>query len=115
MLSRRYTLKGKENFVKLQKSGRIYQSQLFGLGVLARGDNNDSQFGFIVSKKISKKAVDRNRIRRILAEQVRKMIGEIKSGYDVAFLAKAGCLEKKPEELTEEVRKAILAANLFIQ
>ena len=43
---------------------------------------------FIVSKKVAGSAVERNRLRRILAETIRKNIQNFKKGYEVAIVSK---------------------------
>ncbi|MBU1015191.1 ribonuclease P protein component [Patescibacteria group bacterium] len=45
-----------------------------------------TRFGVVVSKKVAKEAVKRNRIRRLLREALRKNLGGIKEGYAVALL-----------------------------
>lgn len=46
-----------------------------------------SRFGFLVSRKVSKKAVVRNKIRRRLSEAVRLNLKDIKKGIDIALIA----------------------------
>jgi ribonuclease P protein component len=53
-----------------------------------------NRLGIIVSKKISKKAVCRNRIRRQVHEAYRLLQPEIKSGYDFIVIAKNKCLDE---------------------
>ena len=48
------------------------------------------RIGIIVSKKVAKKAVDRNRIRRILSEGVRTHIHKIKQGRDIVMVVLPG-------------------------
>ena len=48
------------------------------------------RIGIIVSKKVAKKAVDRNRIRRILSEGVRTHIHKIKQGCDIVMVVLPG-------------------------
>ena len=57
---------------------------------ILKNNLNDSRFGFIVSNKISKKAVERNKIKRRLRDIVRRSLSETKSGYDIIIEAKPG-------------------------
>lgn len=46
-----------------------------------------SRVGIVVSKKVSLKAVERNRVRRCISESVRQRISSLSSGRDVVFIA----------------------------
>ncbi|MEK7100328.1 MAG: ribonuclease P protein component [Patescibacteria group bacterium] len=88
MLSSKYRLKKKINFARIEIDGVMHQSKSFGMGIYDRKDDEPSRFGFIISTKISKKAVIRNRIKRIMSEIVRINLDKLKNGYDVLFLIK---------------------------
>lgn len=47
-----------------------------------------SRFGFVVSKKIDKRAVLRNRIKRTLRNCLQECLAEIKPGIDFLFIVK---------------------------
>lgn len=83
--------------------GAMIQSALFGFNYLFTGE--EKRFGFIVSKKVSKRAVDRNKIRRLLAEGARENMGEIKEGVFGIFLAKKTLLGKKFGEVEKEIKE----------
>lgn len=65
------------------------------------------EFGIVISKKVSKKAVERNKIKRLLAEVIRRNLKNIKGGYRMVFLTKTSILGKTLEEIEEEVKKVI--------
>ena len=102
-LPKKYRLKGSLVFKNIRKKGRLFQSESFGLGIIFRNDLEVSRFGIVVSSKISKKAIIRNRIRRIIFEVVRKMIPKMKKGHDVVFLTKPNILTKQKLETEDEV------------
>lgn len=113
MLAAKYTLKGTSNFERVEKQGRIYQSETFGLAYFDRKDKELSLFGFIVSNKISKESTLRNRVKRAMKEAVRFSFSELKPGYDVVFLAKQGVLRKSTEDIMREVKEALNGADLY--
>lgn len=114
MLASKYRLKKKINFARVEIDGKLIQSSSFGLGIYDRskdfdGENNNSEshFGFIISTKISKKAVIRNRIKRTISEVIRKRLETIKKGLDVVFLIKPVAAIKTKEELEKETYETI--------
>jgi ribonuclease P protein component len=107
MLNSKYRLKKKINFARIEIDGAMHQSKSFGMGIYDRKDNETSHFGFIISTKISKKAVVRNRIKRIMSEVIRKNLDKIKSGYDVLFLIKPSVVKLEKLLLEKETYEAI--------
>lgn len=69
------------------KKGRVFQFPFFGL-LLAENKLSVSRFNFIVSNKISKRAVKRNKIKRFLRESVKTILPQVKFGFDIVFLVK---------------------------
>lgn len=64
---------------------------------------NVSRFGFIVSKRIDKRAVVRNRIKRVLRSCIERNTGSIKKGYDFSFIIKNEAVGMNREELCRVV------------
>ena len=46
------------------------------------------RIGFVVSKRISKHAVERNHIKRLLSEAIRPVLPEISGGWDIVISAR---------------------------
>lgn len=55
----------------------------------------ESRFAFVVSNKVSKKAVVRNRLRRIFRETIRQEKDKIKKGLDIIIMALPGLQDKE--------------------
>ena len=85
MLSFRNRLKKQKDFEKIFKNGKSFKQGSLYLKI-NKNDLRSSRFGFIVSKKFSKKAVERNRIKRILREVVKERIGEVVEGMDIVIV-----------------------------
>ena len=62
-----------------------------------------SRFAFVVSTKIAKHAVDRNRMKRLLRESVHHLLPSIQSGYDVVFVTKNNFADKTSKEIATHI------------
>ena len=93
MLAKGNRIKKKKDFETIFKKGLGYKSNLLILKII-KSSFNTNRFGFVVSQKVSKKSVLRNKVRRRLAEVVRLESDHIKPGIDVVLIALPG-IEKK--------------------
>jgi len=108
MLPKENRLKKRKDFERVLTKGEIKGNDLLVLKKIENG-LQVSRFGFIVSRKISNKAVVRNKIKRRLREIVRVFLKEkrIMSGYDVVVFAKKG-IEKQDFWVIKEKTKDLL-------
>jgi ribonuclease P protein component len=86
-LQHAYRLRKNSDFQRVRQRGRRVTSQLLSL---AWSENNTEalRIGFVVSKRISKHAVTRNLIKRLLSEAIRPYFAELPCGYDLVISAK---------------------------
>ena len=91
------TLKSKR-IKEVLKEGKVLKSKNFMFLYLPSNENS-LRFAFIVSKKISKRAVKRNRVKRILKEALRLLLKKKQSwtdkSYDIVIIANKTLLKKK--------------------
>lgn len=72
MLSKEYRLETR--FIPvIAKKGKRISSELFDLKILESQNNKNPKFVFIVSKKVHKSSVKRNRIKRIFRAAIRDL------------------------------------------
>jgi ribonuclease P protein component len=114
MLAKKFKLTGAKDFDRVQRTGKVFQSTNFGIASVSRGDTNPSKFAFIVSTKIAKEAVDRNRVKRAMSESVRINSINLTPGYDVVFLAKTSIARVSTSEIMKEVVVALKNIGLSI-
>jgi len=111
MLAKKYRLKLKKNFDLVLRSREKFYSINFVLRFHKNQEAN-SRFAFVISKKVSKKAVERNLIKRRMSEVIRMSILNIISGYDIIFFAKPSVLKldykKTQDELIYLLKKSKL-------
>lgn len=113
MLAKKYRLTGRSVLEEVKKEGTLYQADSFGVLVRKRTENKPSRFAFIVSTKISKAAVERNKAKRKLREAVKQKINKVADGYDVLFLTKRNTLDRKSKDITREVEKVFKESGLI--
>jgi ribonuclease P protein component len=84
---------------------RTYSDPLFVLKI-APNSLSYSRFGFIISKKVTPLAVDRNRSKRLLRSCVEDHFSEIKPAHDHLFIIRKNLSDMKKEDVYKEIKKA---------
>jgi len=72
-----------------------------------------TRFGIVVSKKVSAKAVERNRMRRLLKEAIRAYTRELKRGVDAVIVVQPTFGAQNLAETKAIVEKLFRKALLF--
>lgn len=72
-----------------------------------------SRFGFVISKRIDKRAVVRNSLKRKLSKSVEEIFDRIEGGYDLVFYPNTNSLDSSQEELSKEVEKVFIKEKLL--
>ena len=88
------------------KSGQRFFSSLFTL-VVVQSPNKKIQLAIIVPKKINKKAVKRNKIKRRFREAIKASLNLIKPGTRAVFLVKEKAMVARFAAIKAEVKKAL--------
>lgn len=105
MLKKKNRLSKRSELEEIKKDGVFCGfSRFFGILMLDKKDK-DLKFGTIISKKISKKAVERNKIKRRLMEVLGRNLEKFDEGKRILFLAKKEVLDIKPEGIEKELKK----------
>ena len=100
MLSTKHRLAKTTEINAVTTHGRRFFSQLFVLKALFK-PNVAPRVAFVVSTKISKRAVERNRVRRVLRETVRSQIKNLRSG-DYVVIVKASITKLENKEIAQQ-------------
>ncbi len=82
------------------------QGKYFGLSTIQT--EGGTKIGIIVSNKISKLSVERNRIRRIVRALCREFIQNNSSGLLMVFLAKKTSENAKSEDLSQDIERLLV-------
>lgn len=113
MLPKINRLKKKRDFEAVFKTGSIFKNNILILR-LVKNNLDKNRFGFMVSLKVSKKAVLRNKVRRRLSEIIKRSAGKIKTGTDMVFIALPGIEKKEFSEIDEAVKNILNKAKCLI-
>jgi len=106
MLPKKNRINNRQLIQKLFQKGKTYKNGCFIFRYLFSEDNV-SQFVTIISKKISKKAVSRNRLRRQIHEALRKQHLILDKPVVSAIILKASACDKSFQSLDSDIQDFI--------
>jgi len=112
MLAKPYRLTKEKDFQKIFKSGKSLFSTILRLKVLPNSLSL-SRFAIVVSGKVSKKAIIRNRLKRQISEVIRLNLNSIKKGYDIVVIVKPDMIGKSYEEIEKTVKISLAKLGLI--
>jgi ribonuclease P protein component len=104
-------LKKRRDFLAAAKGDKT-AGRAFVLETLKRDDAGPPRFGFTVSKRTAKKAVERNRIRRRLREAVRRAEDQARAGHDYVLVGRQAALREPFAELVATLGEALRQTKL---
>ena len=105
-------LRKNSEFERVRQQGRSIMSQLL---ILACMPNNMAKLriGFVVSKRISKHAVDRNYIKRLLGEAIRAALPQLPIGLDIVISARQQAATADLRALEQDLFALLRRAHLY--
>jgi ribonuclease P protein component len=114
MLSKINRIKKKKDFETIFKNSKSLKNDLF---IFKTTKNNLAlnRFGFVVSQKVSKKAVVRNKIKRRLVAAVKTKIKNMKIGTDVVLIALPGIRKRSLSDIKEAVNNTLAKSGLIVK
>ena len=118
MLPKENRIHTRFEFGKVKKYGDSYRYRYFYLYALpfdrlekiSRGRwdfGPQTQVGFLMSNKLHKNAVVRNRVKRLFRESVRRNFDKIKDGWWLVFHPRFICVGAKYEEINTEITQVL--------
>lgn len=114
MISSSYRFHGHGSLRFVYKNGQSVRTRLFTIKYTKNSKRKRPRFSVVVSKKVFKSAVGRNRIRRRIYEQLRLQIPNIKDVYDVVVIVSSSEIINMPaEEFQNQLLNSLREANII--
>ena len=114
MLARELRVKKRQDFDSVYKKGKSYSCKYLKVYVLST-DLPIQRFGFSISKKVSKRAVDRNKLKRQISFIIREELHSLKSNIDLVFVLRSSILDLPFAEMKSNINNLLEKANLYKQ
>jgi ribonuclease P protein component len=111
-LNRALRLRNGSDFQRVRQQGRSITSRLL---ILAWVPNEVTtlRVGIVVSKRISKLAVKRNHIKRLLSEAIRPVLPEVSGGWDIVVSARQAIISADLSTLQHDIVTLLYRARLL--
>lgn len=96
------------------KNGQIIRSRLATLKYSTNPNRKKTRIAVVVSKKVIKSAVSRNRIRRRLYEYLRLQLPQLSQNFDIVIIVTSSELMTMPSsEFTTQINQLMSQSNLY--
>lgn len=114
MISSLYRFHGHNSLRYVYGNGKAVRSQLFTIKYVPNTHRKHPRFSVVVSKKVIKSAVGRNRIRRRLYEYIRLNIPKLDNVYDIVIICTSAELRVLPyAQISEQLDQLFSKASLY--
>ncbi|NLK94936.1 MAG: ribonuclease P protein component [Clostridiales bacterium] len=113
-----YRLKKNKEFRFVYRRGKSYANDLLVLYILKNNRNKDTQgnmynkVGVSVSKKVGNSVV-RSRSKRLILENYRLALDNLKIGYDFIFVARTKIKDKNYHDVNKSMNNLFKKAGLY--
>jgi ribonuclease P protein component len=114
MIAQKYRFHGHGSLRYLYRHGDAVRTRTLTLRFIKNPRRKNARFAVIVAKKVLKKAVKRNIMRRRIYEVIRELHPRIKASQDIALTVfSAELLEASHEELRQQIIEVLTRADVL--
>lgn len=104
-------LKKNVEFKNVYKKGKSIPDK-FVVIYLCKNTSNVTRVGFTASKKVGN-SVKRNKARRLMKETFRKNSDNIKTGYDIVFIARVAIINANYFDVEKSISRVMKKAKIY--
>ncbi len=112
MLEKKNRIRLDKEFDRVFKTGQSFYGKVLGIKT-AVNSLEYNRFGILVSLKVSKKAVIRNKIKRQIRSIISKEMPEMRAGKDVVIVVFSLILDKEFEDIKDILKTGFSRAKLY--
>jgi ribonuclease P protein component len=114
MISRKHRFHGHNSLSYVYKNGQTVRGPLFAIKYAPNPRRQTYRAAVVVSRKVHKSAVARNRIRRRLYATLQDFEPQINAPYDIVLTVFHNTLiEEPPKNLTSQLKRQLEAAGII--
>lgn len=110
MLVKQSRLAKEKDFKKIFKLGKSFYAKIFLVKILAN-DLEVNRYGIVISTKVSKKSVERNKLKRQFRAVIREFDKKLAVGFDLVIIVSPAALGQEYEFIKSELRKVLFRLN----
>lgn len=113
MLPNQNRLRRREDFAKVYANGDRYRGTYLNLRVVFDSNDPLTKIGIVVSKKVSKLAVTRNRFKRQLRAIFRQLLSQLKNGLQIVVTVTTVQSNPNYQELWDDLKNLLAKAKVL--
>lgn len=114
MISRNHRFHGPNALRFVYQNGRMARGPLFAVKSAVNPRRQTYRVAVVVSRKVHKSAVGRNRMRRRIYEQVRELEADILHPYDIVITVfHDTLLDTSPMELKKQIKRQLSEGGIL--
>jgi len=112
MLKQENRIRLNKEFDRAFKTGQSFYGKIVGIKkTVNKSDKN--RFGILINTKVSKKAVERNKIRRNIREIIKNKLSTLTPGNDFVFIVFPLILDKSSQDIEKEIDYGLRKLKVF--
>lgn len=112
MLARQLRLVKEKDFKKIFKQGKSFYTKIFQIKVLTN-ELEINRYGIVISTKVSKKSVERNKLKRQFRAAINEFDKKLVSGFDLVIIGFPAALSQEYKFIKNELEKSLFILKLF--